>query len=343
MVTEYLHINVFFRICSGANTDYNITQMVKDIARSSIMFAAEAPSVSIFCDEGNHNSYAPTKHNLMCKQRSTLAVILSHPDFSSNHVEYNAHNSQITDTTPKITYKRQNATRYVLIIENTKDMLQRESWSYLRFAVRKWALFDLPENTEVGVVLMNETGSQKVLNILSMKSSADRFANRNRDMVSSSIPYTPGDSGQPACLHCALKEAVHMLNERSRSHGPASQVILVVAPGMVLTSQLKNAAKEAGKSKIRIATVNYPGVMRTSSLDLLAEETGGQSFTVVEKKLNIETSSLSTYFQLSNVLYTVVQKFYAGNQADLPMEVSRIIIKLSNMQLFSFFTYWYFI
>lgn len=300
--------------------------MVNEVARSSIMFAAEASSVSMFCDEGNHNRFAPTKHNLICQHRSTYDVIKSHPDFATNNLENIAHNSQITDTTPKITYKKQNLTRYVLIIENTKDMLQRESWSYLRLAVRKWAVFDLPENTEIGVVLMNETGSQKALSILSLKSFGDRLADRNRDMVSSNIPYTPGDSSQPACLHCALKDATHMLNERSKTHGPANQVILVIAPGTVLSSQLKNAAKEAGKAKIKIATINYPSVMRSSSLDSIAEETNGQHFTVVEERLNIATSLLSTYFQLSNVLYTVVQKYYSGNQADLPMEVRKIII-----------------
>lgn len=298
--------------------------MVSSKARTSILFAAEAPTVSMFCDEGNHNRLAPTKHNLICQQRSTLDVILNHPDFASNHLDNNQNSGQITDTTPKIVYKIKRLTRYVVIIENTKDMLQRESWSYLRNAIRKWAVYDLPENTEVGIVLMNDTGSQKILNIVSLKPTSDRVL--PRDLVSSSIPYTPGDSNQPACLHCALRDARDMLLERTRAKGPANDVILVIAPGTVVNQQVKNAVKEIGKSKIKIATINYPGVMRTNMLDVLASDTNGVSFTVFEEKKNVESTLLTTYFRLCNALNNIVHKFYSGSPLDLPIEVSILLI-----------------
>lgn len=297
--------------------------MVNPDARSSIMFAPEAPSVSMFCDEGNHNRFAPTKHNLMCQYRNTLEVILGHPDFASGTAENAPHSGGIIDTTPRISYKKQNLTRYVLVIENTKDMLQRESWNYLRFAVRKWAVYDLPDNTEVGLVLMNDTGSQKVLNLMSLRSSMDRLINRNRDLVASSIPYTPSDSTQAGCLHCALRDATEMLQQRDRSNGPARNVILVIAPGTVINQHLKIAMKEVKRAKIRVAAINYPNILRSSMLDVLADETGGKSFTVFEEKLNIETTLLTSYFKLSNVLYNIVQQFYSGNPSDLSIEVSR--------------------
>lgn len=299
--------------------------MVNSNARSSIMFAAQAPSVSMFCEDGNHDRFAPTKHNLICQHRSTIDVILSHPDFAFNQVDSEVQKSQIVDTTPKVTYKKQMLTRYVLVVENTKDMLQRESWSYLRFAIRKWAVHDLPENVEVGVVLTNETGSQKILNILSLK-TGDRLQSR-RDVVASSIPYTPGESIQSPCLHCAIKSAIDMLNDRTTIQGPANNVILVIATGIDTTNQTFAVINEARKHKIRIASINYPNIVRQDSLDFLAQETGGVAFTVFEQKLNVDTSLLSTYFQLSNVLYNIMQKFYSGNAAELPIEIHRREIK----------------
>lgn len=291
------------------------------------MFAAQAPSVSMFCDGGNHDRFAPTKHNLICQHRSTIDVILNHSDFAYNQVDSEVQKSQIVDTTPKITYKKQILTRYVLVVENTQGMLQRESWSFLRFAIRKWAVHDLPENTDVGVVLTNETGSQKILNIISLKTSInDRLQNR-RDRVASSIPYTPGESTQSPCLHCAIKTAIDMLNERTTIQGPANNVILVISTGIDTTNQTYNIINEAKKNKIKIATVNYPNIIRQDSLDILAKETNGVSFTVFEQKLNVDTSLLSTYFQLSNVLYNIVRRFYSGNPADLPIEIHRREIK----------------
>lgn len=301
--------------------------MVNSNARSSIMFAAQAPSVSMFCENGNHDRFAPTKHNLICQQRSTIDVILSHPDFAFNQVDSEVQKSQIVDTTPKITYKKQMLTRYVLVIENTKDMLQRESWSFLRFAIRKWAVHDLPENTEVGVVLTNESGSQKILNIVSLKGANDNRVQNRGDVVASIIPYTPGESTQSPCLHCAIKTAVDMLNDRRTIQGPANSVVLVIASGSDTTNQTFGVINEAKKNKIRIATVNYPNIIRQDSLDFLATETGGVSYTVFEQKLNVGTSLLSTYFQLSNVLYSIVQRFYSGNPTDLPIEIHRREIK----------------
>lgn len=290
------------------------------------MFAAQAPSVSMFCENGNHDRFAPTKHNLICQHRSTIDVILSHPDFAYNQVDSEVQKSQIVDTTPRITYKKQMLTRYVVVVENTKDMLQRESWSFLRFAIRKWAVYDLPENTEVGVVLTNETGSQRILNIIPLKTTNDRLQNR-RDVVASSIPYTPGESTQSPCLHCAIKTAIDMLVDKTTVQGAANNIILVIASGIDTTNQTFNVISEAKKNQIRIATVNYPNIIRQDSLDFLAVETNGVPFTVFEQKLNVDTSLLSTYFQLSNVLYNVVQKFYSGNPAELPIEIHRREIK----------------
>lgn len=312
-----------YGICDGSTKEYNVSKMVHEKARSSIMFAAEAPSISMFCDEGNHNRYAPTKHNLICQRKSTFEVIITHEDFASNTVG-SIPTNEIRDTRPRISYKKQNTTRYVLVIENTRDMTQRETWNFLKKAVRKWTTFDLPDNTEIGMVLTSDTDYGKFLDIVSLKNPS------NRDKIFSELLYVYGDSPKHPCMPCALKKAQEMLVNRSKTAGPASNVIILVAPGVNTNKELENTVKDIKKSKIRIVTINYPTMTRTSSLDFLAKETNGKAYTVAEKKLNVDTSNLETYFQLSNVFYDIIETYHSGVPNDLMVEIYRREIKSDN-------------
>lgn len=302
-------------ICTNNQMPLNVSDLVDSNARSSIMFAAEAPSVNMFCDEGTHDRNAPTKHNFMCERRSTLDVILQHPDFFGNTIQ--PPSNGITNTNPTFVVKKRTTTRYVLIIEDTKEMLLRESWTHLRNAIRKWAVYDLPSNSEVGLVLVNEGKAVKLLDITSLMYAKDR------DLVGSSIPYSPGDSRAAPCLQCAIKDSIQMLKERIRTHGPASSVIVMIAPGMEYSHEVPELAKEAKNSKIKITTINYPGIIRQQMLDSVAIETDGLAFTVQEKKHNMDTSLLTTYFQLTNVMNSIAQQYYEGNPLDLPIEIHR--------------------
>lgn len=295
-----------------------MSEILDEKARSSIMFAPVAPSVTMFCDEGNHDRYAPNKHNFMCERRSVLDVILQHPDFlTSDHRSLGG--QQITNTTPSLTYRRRTLTRYVLIVEDTQEMLVRESWTYLRNAVRKWAVYDLPANTEVALIMMNESSASTLLQPTSLHNHTAR------DVLASNIPFTPGDGRAPGCIQCALQEAMTLLERSTELRGPASSVILIVAPGTKQDVKIIDQAKKAASSGVRIATVNYPGVLRSSPLDSIAEITGGPAYTVQERKHNIDTSLLTTYFQLTNVLYAVAERFqeFDGPALGMPVEIHR--------------------
>lgn len=298
--------------------DSNTTATPDATARSSIMFAAEQPNVVMFCDEGTHNRYAPTKHNQMCHRRSTLDVILKHSDFDvANLAPVPTSPSTIINTLPTIEYKKRQLTRYVLIIDETKDTMVRESWSFLRMAIRKWVVYDLPANTEVGIILANDTASAKVFDISSLD------VQRNRDYIASFIPFSTSESQRPGCINCAVKDAMAMLQDSHLRDGPASSVILVVSPGMDFNTDIKGLGQMARNARIKIATINYPGVIRRQPLDKLAAETGGLSHTVYEKKQNGEKSYLTTYFELSNTFYNILVQFYEGNRLNLPMEIHR--------------------
>lgn len=280
------------------------------------MFSAESPNVVMFCDEGNHNKYAPTKHNQLCSRQSTLEVIMKHADFQSQNMAETTP-ATIIDTTPIFLYKKRQTTRYILVLDETRDMQIRESWNYMRAAIRKWVHYDLPSNTDVGVILANGTASDKILPLASLN------ADRNRDAVSSFIPYSPSESSKPGCLNCAIRDAIFMLKEKSDYAGSASNVIVVIAPGMDYNTDYNALTSQARENKIRIVTINYPEVSRLQPLDVLAAKTDGTSYTVLENKQNKDDTYLVTYFDLTNTLFNIGQKYYEGDRARLPIEIHR--------------------
>ncbi|KAG4074164.1 hypothetical protein HA402_014369 [Bradysia odoriphaga] len=288
-----------------------------ETARSSIMFNIESPNIAMFCDEGTHNRYAPTKHNQLCDRQSTLGVILKHKDFQSN-IPPTVGPTTIVNTTPKIVYKQRLLTRYILVIDETIDTMVRESWSFLRMAIRKWVVYDLPENTEVGIVLANDTASAKIFNISSLNIA------RNRDFIASFIPFSPSESQSPGCIACAIRDGLAMLKRRYNENGPANSVILVVAPGIDRQTDIQKLATQLNNERTKLVTINYPGVIRRKPLDTLsAAATASSSYTVYEKKENSEKTLLTTYFELCNVFYDIMINHYEGNKLDLPVEIHR--------------------
>ncbi|KAJ6641601.1 Calcium-activated chloride channel regulator 2 [Pseudolycoriella hygida] len=302
-------------LCNGdGDGPKNVT--VDDTARSSIMFDAEKSNIVMFCDEETHNPYAPTKQNQMCNRQSTLDVILKHKDFKTNTPTVAS--TTIVNTTPKIVYKQRLLTRYVLVIDETIDTMVRESWSFLRTAIRKWVVHDLPENTEVGIILANDTASAKIFNISSLNIP------RNRDFIASFIPFSPSESQSPGCVECAIKDGLRMLKKRYNENGPANSVILVVAPGMYRLTDVSKLASELNREKTKLVTINYPGVIRRQPLDgLAAAATSSSSYSVFEMKQNSEKTFLTTYFELCNVFYDIMVNHYEGSKLNFPIEIHR--------------------
>lgn len=65
-----------------------------------------------------------------------------------------------------------------------------------------------------------------------------------------------------------------MLEEAKRTSGPASSVILIISPGIDKLKDVEEIVSRAKRAQIRIATINYPGVLRSHSLDVLSMSTG---------------------------------------------------------------------
>lgn len=269
-----------------------------------------------FCDDGNHNRYAPTKQNQLCNRHSVLDVIWKHPDFRQMNAQ-NDNSIGENHLSPKFVYKKRTTTRYVIILDETQNTMIRESWTFLRLAIRNWVVYDLPKNTEVGVVLANDTGTSKQFDLSSL------MIEKNRNLIASFIPFSPGESQKVACLDCAINDAQSMLLKQAKQNGPANSVILVIAPGMNGKVNYTNLIETANKNKIRIVSINYPGVIHRTTLDPLAKATSSKSYTLYENKQNSERTYLTTYFNLVNMLYDIMIEYYEGDRTDLPIEIHR--------------------
>ncbi|XP_055858011.1 calcium-activated chloride channel regulator 4-like [Episyrphus balteatus] len=303
-------------LCMNPNPYADMVKTLNKTARTSLMYVPQGEGVTMFCDEGTHDRYAPTKHNLLCDRKSTLEVILRHEDFAPWKLA-TVSSTTITNTVPITLYRRRKTTRYVIVIDETQEILVRESWSFLRNAIRKWVVYDLDPSSEVGIVLAGGTPSNKILPITKLD------VQKNRDLVASFVPYAPSDSRQTACVGCALRTSLEMFEDRQKKQGNASHIIVILAPGMDFATDYSELASACVGAAARIVTINFPTLARRQPLDKLAILTGGMSLTIHEKKYNSEKSYLDTYFELADALFHVSQEYREGPAYKTTVEIHR--------------------
>jgi hypothetical protein len=117
-----------------------------------------------------------------------------------------------------------------------------------------------------------------------------------------------------------------MLQERYHTRGPASSVIIVIAPGMEHFIQIEPLLSRAVDQGVRIAAINYPGILRPLPLDRLAHATGGPHYTVMEQCYKSATSHISVYFKLANFMFSTATLFYQGSITGMPLQVRMCFI-----------------
>lgn len=270
-----------------------------------------------------HSRYFPSKHNFICHRQNPIDVILRHEDFHQNSTDTTGKDQQIAQ--PIFNYMKKRMTRYMVILDDHIDISVRDSFQFLRDAIRKWIEKDLyNQQTEVGIwMLGNGTKSKEVEQNL-IKSL---FSSEDREEIFSTIPWYIEQRGGPKCmLNHAITQSTQVMQERSRTHGQANNIILIIAPGMFkcsedLTSNLVNTANDAN---IKILTLNYPKIgPNRIQMDELARRTGGESFTIIEQKQNELQSLLTTFFQLTDTLMHISRLHNNDESFSLPTEIYR--------------------
>lgn len=271
-------------------------------------------SDAIALDDHSYNKYMPTKQNQLCDRMSRMDVILRNSDFNGTERNQNF-------TAPIFNYVRKMSTRYMLLLDDHADISIRDSYGFLRDAIRKWLDKDLIHfGTEVGIIKLNSNSSNDPIKSIS--------GSDDREEIMSSLPFSVTNrAGFGKCnIYTSIMKSINTMQERTALHGDAISSIILIGPGMYNCSEeiMTEIVDKCRAANIKIVTINYPNIgINRVPMDELAIKTDGEAFTVVERKRNEEKSYLSTFFELTNVFMYISAKFHHGDNSDLPIEIYR--------------------
>ena len=90
-----------------------------------------------------------------CRAKTAREVVYAHVDFlqggGGGHLL-----QSVNFTVPRFVLLRQQAPKYVIVLENSQTMNMEDNWSRIRTATKKFLGHDLPDMAKVGLVLFNE-------------------------------------------------------------------------------------------------------------------------------------------------------------------------------------------
>lgn len=285
----------------------------------------------------SHNEFLPSKQNFKCHEKSALDVIFSSTsgDFtsSSSHDEQQQQPVMIHKT--KFNFVKKALTRYVVIVEDHYDLSVRDSYQFLKDALRKWIELDLDAtSTEVGIVMMTENQTNVVVDIKSINP---------KDNLAQIYVHLPlyidrqkSHSTNKCMLYSYLEKSFHSLQEKSRLTSTAENVIIVIAPGMhdCDYSESNRIVSDIEDAGMKLITINYPQIdSGRVELDRLSDN--AESYTIYEKKDNEQRSLLDAFFELSNVFMAISHR-HSMHADTLPVEIYRKQIVGEKNQLDSF-------
>ncbi|XP_022234979.1 calcium-activated chloride channel regulator 1-like, partial [Limulus polyphemus] len=168
--------------------------------QSSIMFTSHLPQITRFCSRDEtflHNRKAPTKHNILCKGRSTWEVISSSKDFKGcRNLPLNGEPPEVT-----FTYVRPTVHQYVIILQ----MMEERRWLNLHRVICH-ILEVFPEGMELGILCVNHSNVEEVSPIVPLNETS-----REDIMLklkgANNITTHPGN----VCVSCAVERALKMV------------------------------------------------------------------------------------------------------------------------------------
>ncbi|XP_018012882.1 calcium-activated chloride channel regulator 1 [Hyalella azteca] len=278
--------------------DLDIKQEDNPGLTSSFMAFPRIPSVTELCDEGSHDRFVPTRHNLACDGKSVWEVMRASQDFqdSSNS------EGRAVDSLVSLRYLHPRNKRIVLLVDDTNVMNSQKRWDFMRKAVRKVVAYDIPDGFRVGLVVFDSKA--KVKHFVSPLVDSEI-----REKVGSSLPRNPSVVGETQrCVLCGLKASLELLKKNGGSHG--GNIILVTGGSSTISEHDKLKAQimlqDAG---VTLNLVIYPLIDRFplpgSNLEYVTAISGGQSYIVPDEGIG-EDSRVGMYYGLLDALYYAV-------------------------------------
>ncbi|XP_063867475.1 calcium-activated chloride channel regulator 2-like [Scylla paramamosain] len=273
-------------------------------ATSSLLSFPHLPQVTKFCNSRTHNKEAPTKQNALCGGRSAWEVMKEHEDFRDS--ERSPSLAQ-PPPPPVLHFIWQPTQRFVLLVEDTAVMNVQRRWEFVRKAVRRVVVYDLPNGAEVAVVVFNAKDKAAAPLSTVLESTTSDL----RERVGSSLPRNPSNVGESqACIPCGIKGAINVLKEGGASP-QAANIVLLTSGGKGRKAQVEDVRRLVHKYGLRLQLVLYPLAERPGlpapphALVPVARESGGRVFTVMDEGVGND-SKVSMLVSLMEALTAAV-------------------------------------
>ena len=245
------------------------------------------PSVKGFCSKDQILAMAPTKHNVICKGRSPLDIILGHDDFFEVQARPKSEAEKLID--PEITVVREPETKYVLIMETSGSMDHGNQWKWINKAAQKFIRYDLPLHSNLAIVTFSN--NSKVAHSMSAIHSDEARA-RLADTVPDKYHLSQSDI---KCLLCGVQQAIQ---EVLRGKMAGAHLILLTrgSPDTLSISDEQTIQDYVKYYHIKVSSILLPETKKLplAFYDSIAQASGGFSYIVP----STQRSSMKLYVDL---------------------------------------------
>ncbi|XP_068228180.1 calcium-activated chloride channel regulator 1-like [Palaemon carinicauda] len=269
-----------------------------------------------FCPTSSHIPEAPTKHNAQCIGRSAWDIIEHSEDF------INGSNKITNGTTPQLpsfTFVQESPPRFVLVVEDTAVMNLQQRWEFVRKAVRRVMVYDVPDGAHVALVIFNSQ-AKTTAPLMKMESLSDV-----RQRVGSSLPRNPSPVPESnKCILCGLQQGLRALNIDSPGATGATVILVTTGKGTASQDELDEMERLALQHRVRVEAVIYPvtenrgTATTTHGLESLIKATGGSSFTVMDEGVGND-SKVNMMVALMNALFSAVRHSSLPGTSKVPV------------------------
>ncbi|KAG7165778.1 Calcium-activated chloride channel regulator 1-like 10, partial [Homarus americanus] len=311
------------RICDPSQPGCSFTPdlYTNNHLSASLLAFPHLPTVRLFCTDNTHTHVAPTKHNSLCGGRSAWQIIRQTQDFVGGR---NAASSSNRNLEPVLMFVQQANPRYVFVIENTATMNLQRRWEYLRKAMRRVVVYDVPAGAQVGVV----TFSSVALTVAPLTVVESQESDM-RQRVGSSLPRNTSPNPETQkCILCGLQEALRLLNAKGRRGADGGTVIFITTgSGPTTHLDVDRMHHLVNQYHLRMNVVLYPLTERrgaaaaaSHALHTLVEATGGSIFTVMDEGVGND-SKVKMMVALMDALLALVQQNAPASAPGAPVLV----------------------
>uniref|UniRef100_T1JCB1 VWFA domain-containing protein n=1 Tax=Strigamia maritima TaxID=126957 RepID=T1JCB1_STRMM len=237
--------------------------------KTSLSSYSYLQNVEFFCNETNHNHYAPNSQNLLCNQKSAWEVIMESQDLAM------AKPTNLDPASVKFNIIQSTESTFILVLDISGSMIDRlnEKTNYtklemLQDTVNRWINYEVKFGWSVGIISFNATA---YTSLHPTKVTDDSV----RTKITKSIPdYANGGT----CIGCGLQKAMKDLKKYKLSSGGT---IILVSDGEESPDTLKveDVIKELEKSRIRVISIVFTQ-SASQTLEQVATVTNGRTFFV---------------------------------------------------------------